>query len=161
MSAPGFCADAQLQSLTRTLGGLVSCLGCHQHSHAEAPRSVSLAQNPVLRWVLLQSVHSQPSTCELVFVAIPAPPLGPQWHLGSRVQSRNTILDASFSHTTHCELVPEDYRDCLLNLGVLCSSLSPVSFLNSCNSFEAGLSPFTFHSLSSYLILTCLCAKLL
>lgn len=157
-SVPG----AQLQSLTRTLGDLVSCLGCHQHSHAEAPRSVSSEpSSPVLTWVLPQSAHSQPSTCELVFAAIPAPPLGPHWHLGSRVQSRNTILDASFSHTIHCELVPEDYRDCLLNLGVLCSSSSPVSFLNSCKSFEAGLSVFTLHSLSSCLILTCLCAKLL
>lgn len=154
MPAPGLCAGAQLQSLTCTLGDPVSYLGYHQYSHAEAPRSASLAQNhppPVLPWVLLQSAHSQPSTCDLVFAAIPAPPLGPQWYLGSRVQSRNTILDASFSHTTHCELVPEDYRDCLLNLGVLCSSLSPVSFLSSCNSFEAGLSPFTLYSLCHHI----------
>lgn len=142
-------------SLLSWLSSALTCWGSQICVFSSEPFS------PVLPWVLLQSAHSQPSTCELVFAAIPAPPLSPQWHLGSRVQSRNTILDASFSHTTHCELVPEDYRDCLLNLRVLCSSLSPVSLLNSCNSFEAGLSPFTFHSLSSYLILTCLCAKLL
>lgn len=134
------------------LSSVLTCWGSQICVFSSEPSS------PVLTWVLLQSAHSQPTTCELVFAAIPAPPLGPHWHLGSRVQSRNTILDASFSHTTHW-ISP--WRLQRLPPKSLCSSSSPVSFLNSCKSFEAGLPPFTLHTLSFCLILTCLCAKLL